>query len=271
MPLPPRVVCVTGANKGVGYHIAKQLVTSGLFSTVILACRDQGRGEKAAAEVGGVYLPLTVGDPASASTLAATIKERYGRLDCLINNAAIAFKAADPTPFTQQTKPTLEINYHGTLQVTEALMPMLTAAASEPSADIRIVNVASMAGKLKQLQPARQAAFSDPALTIPTLNGLVCEFASDVASGKLKEKGWGSSNYGFSKLAVIAATKVLAREHPSLKVNCMCPGYCDTDMSSHKGPRPPSEGAKIAVMLATMPRPACPTGAFYENMQLSKW
>ena len=74
-----------------------------------------------------------------------------------------------------------------------------------------------------------------------------------------------------SKLAVIAATRVLAREHPSIKVNCCCPGYCDTDMTSHKGPRPPSEGARNAVVLVTTPRDAVPTGAFYQNERPSQW
>ena len=74
---------------------------------------------------------------------------------------------------------------------------------------------------------------------------------------------------GFSKLAVIAATKVLARQYPSLCVNAICPGYCDTDMTSHKGPRPPAEGAQNAVLLATIER--CPTGEFWENLRQSQW
>ena len=74
---------------------------------------------------------------------------------------------------------------------------------------------------------------------------------------------------GLSKLALIAATRVLARDYPAIRCNAMCPGYCDTDMTSHRGPRPPADGAKIAVLLATM-EPA-PTGAFYENMRESSW
>ena len=260
-----KVAVVTGANKGVGYHIAAQLVASRLFSTVVLACRDPDRGMAAAQAVGGDFLPLTVGDPQSATALADSIRAKYGRCDLLVNNAAIAFKGADPTPFEAQTKPTLDINFRGTEQVTEALLPLLL----ESKEGGRIVNVASMAGKLRQLSPALQAEFSSPSLTIPKLHELVGTFERDVASGVHAQKGWGRSNYGLSKLAVIAATKVHAREHPSLRVNCCCPGYCDTDMSSHKGPRPPSEGAKNAVILATAQ--PCPTGAFYENERESKW
>ena len=108
-----KVAVVTGANKGVGYHIAAQLVASRLFSTVVLACRDPDRGMAAAQAVGGDFLPLTVGDPQSATALADSIRAKYGRCDLLVNNAAIAFKGADPTPFEAQTKPTLDINFRG--------------------------------------------------------------------------------------------------------------------------------------------------------------
>jgi len=191
-------------------------------------------------------------------------RDRLAGCDLLVNNAAIAFKAADPTPFHEQTKPTLDVNTRGTLQVTEALLPMLTLSPNG-----RIVNVASMAGKLKQLSPALQREFASPSLTIEGLLGLVEQFERDVASGDHSRKGWGKSNYGLSKLALIAATRVHAREFPTLRVNAMCPGYCDTDMSSHRGPRPPAEGAQIAVLLATMDNP--PSGAFFENMRESVW
>ena len=91
----------------------------------------------------------------------------------------------------------------------------------------------------------------------------------DVAAGTHAQKGWGRSNYGFSKLSLIAATKVLARGHPGIVCNACCPGYCATDMSSHKGTRSAADGAKNAVLLATMSNP--PTGAFYENMKPSTW
>ena len=74
---------------------------------------------------------------------------------------------------------------------------------------------------------------------------------------------------GGARLALIAATKVHARIHPNIKVNAFCPGYCDTDMSSHRGTRPPATGAQIGVLLATMEN--SPTGAFYEDMRPSEW
>lgn len=190
----------------------------------------------------------------------------HERIDVLVNNAAIAFKGADPTPFAQQTRPTLATNFEGTVGVTEALLPLLRKA---PSA--RIVNIASMAGVLRQLAPERQRQFSDPGLTLPTLRSLVGEFEADVQKGNHGAAGWGNSNYGFSKLAVIAYTNVVAKqEGDKMRVNSCCPGYCDTDMTSHKGPRPPAEGARTATKLAMLPDDG-PTGTFWQDEKQSVW
>ena len=103
------------------------------------------------------------------------------------------------------------------------------------------------------------------------LRELVDQFETDVLVGKHSEKGWGNSNYGLSKLALIAATKVMAREEAinGIKVNCCCPGFCKTDMTSQKGSRPPKEGALNAVLPATMEN--CPSGEFFRNMKASEW
>ena len=90
-------------------------------------------------------------------------------------------------------------------------------------------------------------------------------------AGTHQARGWGRSNYGLSKLALIAATQVLGRECPDIKVNSCCPGYCDTDMTSHRGPRSAHDGAQNAVMLATLPRSELPSGAFFQNGKVSAW
>lgn len=113
-----RVAVVTGGNKGIGYHIADSLVRSGLFGAVVIGCRDEGRGQKAARELGCDFMQLEIGNAASTASFASAFTQKYGRLDALVNNAAIAFKGADPTPFEQQTAPTLDINYRGTRAVT---------------------------------------------------------------------------------------------------------------------------------------------------------
>ena len=268
-----RVAVVTGGNKGIGFHAALQLAKSGLFASVIIGCRDTGRGENAVSDIlaqgptANVYhLPLNVGDLQSHSNFALAIEERFGRLDVLVNNAAIAFKSADPAPHEEQAKPTLDVNFRGTLDLTETLLPVLRKGE-----DPRIVNVASMSGRLEQIRSSDlREKFSSSSLTLEELRDLVNQYEKDVIDGSHERNGWGYSNYGMSKLALIAATKILARdEAPRVKVNCCCPGYCDTDMTSHKGPRPPSEGAKNPVLLATMKD--CPTGEYYENLDVARW
>jgi len=82
---------------------------------------------------------------------------------------------------------------------------------------------------------------------------------------------WGSSNYGFSKLALIAHTKLVAREETRVRVNCCCPGWCATDMSSHSGPRSPAEGARNAVLLVERRLGDDVSGGFVQDLALGGW
>jgi carbonyl reductase 1 len=274
-----RVAVITGANKGVGFFIALQLATCGLFQHVLLACRDSARGQEAVAKIIGLattltnhrqvtntnisYLPLTLGNVESHRALRESLEKEYGKIDCLVNNAAIAFKASDATPFRDQCKPTLDINFRGTVDLTEQLLPLI-----KKGSDPRIVNVASMSGRLRQITSRElRDKFKATSLTIPELHDLVDKFEQDVISGQHTQQGWGNSNYGMSKLALMAATKVWARENPDVAINSCCPGYCKTDMSSQMGGRDPSEGARNAVIPATMQNP--PTGRFFEDFAVS--
>mmetsp|Transcript_7145 Transcript_7145/g.11866 ORF Transcript_7145/g.11866 Transcript_7145/m.11866 type:complete len:307 (+) Transcript_7145:87-1007(+) len=292
-----RVAVVTGANKGIGYFIALQLGLSGRFEHIILGCRDASRGQAALASmqpllpssVKAFVLPLTIGDHESHATFRQKLEALLGngtcisddgpntsttgnaKVDVLVNNGAIAFKGRDPTPFAQQTKPTLDVNFRGTVDFTEEMLPLLRRAGEE-TGDARIVNVASMSGKLSQVSKDLQSQFSSPTLTMPELRKLMDDFeASVVQGGNHKAKGWSNSNYGMSKLAVVAATKVWAREEANhnITVNCICPGYCDTDMTSHGGTRSADDGAKNAVLPATMENP--PTGTFFADMKVRQW
>jgi len=224
-----RVAAVTGANKGIGFYIALQLATSGLFSNIILGCRDSIRGEKAVQDIKNKlsststsisYLPLVLGDGNSHASFKQSIEDSYGKLDVLVNNAAMAFKNADPTPFKEQCKPTLDINFRGTLDLTEELLPLIRKGD-----DARIVNVASMAGRLNQIKSKElRNKISSDTLTLEELRSMVDKFESDVLGGIHLEEGWGNSNYGMSKLALIAATRILARMESGVKVNAICPG-----------------------------------------------
>ncbi len=91
----------------------------------------------------------------------------------------------------------------------------------------------------------------------------------DVQNGRHTQKGWPNSNYGMSKLGVIALTKILARDTPSMMVNACCPGYCDTDMTSHRGTKTAEQGARTPAMLALMPDKV--SGMFFQEEKPIKW
>jgi carbonyl reductase 1 len=278
-----RIALVTGANKGIGFCIAVQLALSGLFSHIVLGCRDPTRGDAAVSQIQAQLktaslpssasstniscLPLTLGDKQSHQKLRQSLEEQFGKVDVLVNNAAMAYKGADPTPHEEQCKPTLDVNFRGTVDLTEELLPLLRRGD-----DARVVNVASMAGRLLQLRSTQlRSKFTSPELTMEELQSYVDQYERDVLDGTYNQKGWGGSNYGMSKLAVMAATRIWAREEAKngIKVNCCCPGYCDTDMTSHRGTRSPEDGARNAVIPATMEN--APTGQFFQNYEVSDW
>ena len=269
-----RIAVVTGANKGIGKAIASNLATCGKFSHVVLGCRNDALAKAAVEEISKEpnacqvsSYPLIIGDEASHKNFCDAVEEKFGTVDVLVNNAGMAFKNADPTPFKEQCKPTLDVNFRGTAKFTEEILPLLRKGN-----DSRIVNVASMSGHLSILGSEKlREKFSSPELTKNELFQLVDQFEEDVKRGRHMEHGWCNSNYGLSKLALIAMTKVWAREEAKhgISVNCCCPGYCDTDMTSHKGLRSPEDGAKNAVIPATMND--APTGQFFADYQVSTW
>ena len=269
-----KIAVVTGANKGIGKAIASNLATCGMFTHVILGCRDEALAKRAMDEISSKENAcnvsshqLTIGDSESHASFYRAIEDEFGKVDVLVNNAGMAFKGSDPTPFEKQCKPTLDVNFRGTAEFTEKMLPLVRKGT-----DARIVNVASMAGKLSQLRSKElQNKFSSSDLTKEELHKLVNKFENDVKEKKHSERGWGNSNYGFSKLSLIAMTKVWAREESKngIAVNCCCPGYCDTDMTSHRGNRSATDGAKNAVIPATMENP--PAGEYFSDYEISVW
>ena len=270
-----KVALVTGGNKGIGFQIAKKLGAPGSNIKTIIGCRSTDLGEAAAKELQAagcdvVFRKLDISDPLSIENCRASIERDFGGLDILVNNAAIAYKDSDPTPFKDQARPTVADNFFGTVDVTKAMLPLLRKSTSA-----RIVNMASHAGHLKILSNERKAQFTSPSLQVGDLESLMREFVTDVEAGTHSKNGWPNTCYGMSKLGVVALTKVIARDEPKIMVNACCPGYCATDMSSMRGTKTSEDGARTPTMLALFPDSKAehvqPSGKFYSDEAEDVW
>ncbi|KAK4573677.1 hypothetical protein RGQ29_031574 [Quercus rubra] len=289
-----RIAVVTGANKGIGFEICRQLATNGI--RVVLTARDVRRGNEAIEklEAAGcsdvVFHQLDVMDPTTISSLADFIKTHFGKLDILVNNAGISGSISSPEeqrkviidqllgpnaiPLKEVIKQTyqttedcLRTNYYGTKQVSEALIPLLLLSNSG-----RIVNVSSALGQLKLIsnENAKKELGEIDGLTEEKVDKVVEGFLEDVKENLIETKGWpvNISAYIVSKAALNAYTRVLARKYPKIAINSVCPGYTSTDMNHNCGVLTVEEGAKSPVMLALMPEGGS-SGLFFDRMEVS--
>jgi NAD(P)-dependent dehydrogenase (short-subunit alcohol dehydrogenase family) len=247
MPNKP-VALVTGANQGIGLQIAKDLVPRGF--TVLVGSRNFEKGQTAAKSIGAAAhaVQLDVTDHKSIAAAAESIRKEYGRLDVLIQNAAISNtnkKAGQSVEeYSKTTRPSVvsldemravwDTNVFGVLSVYQAMLPLLRAT---PGA--RIVNVSSGVGSL--------TATSDPAYPYRAIFGPV---------------------YPASKTALNALTVAMALElePEGIKVNAVSPGYTKTNLNGYSGTETVEEGAREAVRVALL-GPDGPTGKFtrWEN------
>jgi NAD(P)-dependent dehydrogenase (short-subunit alcohol dehydrogenase family) len=238
-----KTALVTGANKGIGFEIARQVAASGC--TVLLGARNRALGEEAAAklvaeglDVRYIAIDLTV--PATIAAAADRIAADFGRLDILVNNAGIVTQGDGPPTACSldAIEKTLRVNFLGSVAVTQAMLPLLRKA---PSA--RIVNVSSGLGSL-------------------TLNG-------DPAWPYAAHKYLG---YSASKAALNMLTVQLAYElrGTAIKVNSADPGYTATDLNGHSGTQTIPEGAAEAIRLALLPDDG-PTGTYSNREAVVPW
>ncbi len=246
------VALVTGANQGIGMQIAKDLVSHGY--TVLVGSRNLQRGEAAAKEIGvdAIALQLDVTDAATISDAAERIRVELGRLDVLVNNAAISNTGLSSEMTIEEyirlhqasnisldeVRTVFETNVFGVLAVTQAMLPLLREAPAG-----RIVNVSSRVGSL-------------------TLN-------SDPAYPSRKMFG---PSYAASKTALNAMTVAMAieLENTRIKVNAACPGYTKTNLNNFAGTQTVIEGAKEAVRLALLGDDG-PTGTFSNSAGQVPW
>nr|XP_021185231.2 carbonyl reductase [NADPH] 3 [Helicoverpa armigera] len=244
-----KVAIVTGANKGIGFAIVRGLCKR-FDGVVYLTSRDIERGKKAVADLEKEGLKpkfhqLDITDKKSVEVFRDYIKEKYGGIDVLVNNAAIAFKAAATEPQSVQAEQTLFVNYFSLVSTCEILFPILKNGA-------RVVNVSSSAGHLSRIpSQVLKDRLSDEKLTIPELSKLMQDYIDAVKRGSYAEE-WGKSSYVVSKVGVSALTNIQQRlvNDRDIKVNSVHPGYVDTDMTSHQGPLTIDEGAAAPLYLA---------------------
>jgi len=269
--MPGKVAVVTGSNKGIGFGIVRALC-KGFDGTVYLTARDESRGKDAVAELAKEGLSpkfhqLDIESLESIEKLGTYLKSNYGGLDVLVNNAAIAYKNNACEPFGEQAENTISINYFKTLDVCHELFPILKSGA-------RVVHISSCEGHLHKIPATPEGLklrqqFISPDLTEEKLGELMNAFVSAAKDGTHKSKGWPNSTYQVSKVGVSALTRIQQRnldENRSgedIVVNCVHPGWVDTDMSSHKGVLTIDQGAAAASWLALLPpKVSTPRGGY---------
>ncbi|MFI9066394.1 SDR family oxidoreductase [Streptomyces sp. NPDC053429] len=238
------IALVTGANKGIGYEIAAGLGALGW--SVGVGARDDRRRTAAveklrAAGIDAFSVPLDVTDDVSATAAARLIDEQAGRLDVLVNNAAITGDMPqEPTRIDPATiRTVVETNAIGVIRVTNAMLPLLRRSAAP-----RIVNMSSSVGSL-----TRQSGPADEQTAGPV-----------------------SAAYAPSKTFLNAVTLQYVRElsGTNILINAGCPGYVATDLNGFRGVRTPEQGAAIAIRLATLPDDG-PTGQFFDDAGAVPW
>ncbi|KAG0426600.1 hypothetical protein HPB47_026304, partial [Ixodes persulcatus] len=260
---------VTGGNKGIGFCIVKFLCQK-FDGDVYLTARDEKRGNAAVAELNKMLLhpkfhQLDIDDLESIRKFRDHLKQNYEGLDVLVNNAGIAYKHNSTAPFAEQAEVTVKTNFFSTLSVCKELFPLLRPHA-------RVVNVSSMCGMLKVI-PGQELRdkFNNPNITLEELVELMKKFVQDSKDGVNVENGWGRSAYNISKVGVTVLSFIQQREfdkdsRSDLVINAVHPGYVDTDMTSHKGPLTPDQGADAPTYLALLPpNVKSPRGEFVWN------
>lgn len=230
-----RIALVTGANRGIGFETCRQLARKGF--AVILTARDEEKGMKAAATLEGEGLKvfahaLDVTDDASIEKARLWTEERFGRLDVLINNAAILYDSWQRAVGADLkiAREAFETNVLGAWRMCRAFAPLLRRSRSA-----RIVNVSS-------------------------------------ESGSLATMGGDAPAYSVSKAALNALTRLLSDDLRAdrILVNSVCPGWVATEMGGPQAPRNVEEGARSVLWAATLPDSG-PTGGFFQDGKPLAW
>jgi NAD(P)-dependent dehydrogenase (short-subunit alcohol dehydrogenase family) len=238
-----KIALITGANKGIGFEVARQLGNEGV--TVLIGARNPQLGEAAVAKlkadgIDAHIVALDVTKPETITAAAETIFTQYGRLDILVNNAGVVDKGDGPPSVAdpEAVRRVLDVNFFGVLAVTQAMLPLVRKANSG-----RIVMVSSGLGSL--------TGNADPSWPYAAIKPL----------------GYNGSKAMLNMMTVQLAWEL--RDTP-IKVNTVDPGYTATDLNGHSGPQSIEEGAAETVRQALVPYDA-PTGGFFNTAGVVPW
>jgi NAD(P)-dependent dehydrogenase (short-subunit alcohol dehydrogenase family) len=245
MPLEHKgkIALITGANKGIGFEVARQLGAEGI--TVLIGARNPRLGQAAEARLKAEgadahSLELDVTQPETIAKAAELIRAQHGKLDILVNNAGV-HAAGDGPPSSvdpDAVQSALDVNFFGVLKVTQAMLPLMREAPSG-----RIVMVSSGLGSL-------------------TLNG-----DADWQFAGVKRVGYNGSKAILNMLTVQLAWEL--RDTP-IKVNAVNPGFTATDLNGNRGTQTVAQGAAETVRQSLVPDDS-PTGGFFETGGLVPW
>jgi NAD(P)-dependent dehydrogenase (short-subunit alcohol dehydrogenase family) len=229
------VALVTGANRGLGLEIARQLLARGLH--VVLTGRDEAATHRALEALGAagksaLAVRLDVTDPTSIAAARRTAEERFGPVDVIVNNAAVLLHENDDVLSIPRDafRATFDTNVFGAIEMCRVFVPPMAERGYG-----RVVNVSSGVGQFASLSTYAPA-------------------------------------YSISKTALNAFTRVLAATYQGqgVLVNAVDPGWVRTDMGGKSAPRSVEQGAETAVWLATLPQDG-PTGGFFRDRRAIPW
>jgi NAD(P)-dependent dehydrogenase (short-subunit alcohol dehydrogenase family) len=241
-----KIALVTGANKGIGFETAKQLAQHNI--KVLLGARNETEGKKAEAALREASLDVTfvkldISNPTDIDDVRKYIESEYGVLDILINNAAVFLDGAwfgnnTETVPIQILRDTFDINYFGTVELTQALLPAIKKSEAG-----RIVNISSLSGSF----------------------GVHLDESSFLYA--LKPYAYSASKTALNQFTVFLAN---ALKDTKIKVNAANPGWVKTSIGSDQAPLTPEDGAKTGVALALLDDNG-PTGTFSESGEVLAW
>lgn len=260
-------ILVTGANKGIGKEICRQLATKP-NTDVILTSRNSERGDQAVSEIApSVHQSSSISfvllDVDDEKSIADATKQLQGKgpLDAVILNAGIAMRELTE----EVVKKTFRTNYFGTMSCLRAFAPLVRDGG-------RVVVMSSRCAVwgLQHLSEERQKKFLAEDLTIDGLTALLAEYQTSVARGNSKDEGWPDGAYFMSKVGNSMMTRILAPEYPKLLVNCCTPGFVKTDLTGGRGNLTVEQGAETPVFVATEDLGGV-TGKFFGDKKIEAW